>query len=82
MAFGKVIVRSESGEVEENELTKPVTSVGRQPGNDIVLNTSAVSRYHARFDAADGQVFLVDLGTVPDGTITGVTLEEMSVNGY
>jgi len=64
MAFGKVIIRSESGEVEEYELTKPVTSVGRQPGNDIVLNTSAVSRYHARFDAADGQVYLVDLGTV------------------
>lgn len=64
MAFGKVIVRSESGVVEEYELTKPVTSVGRQPGNDIVLNTSAVSRYHARFDAADGRVYLVDLGTV------------------
>lgn len=64
MAFGKVIIRSESGVVEEFELAKPVTSVGRQPGNDIVLNTTAVSRYHARFDAADGQVYLVDLGTV------------------
>ena len=64
MAFGKVTVRSESGALDEYELTRPTTSVGRQPGNDIVLNTSAVSRYHAQFDADGGQVFLVDLGTV------------------
>ncbi len=64
MAFGIVTVWTESGEQQEYELTNPVTSVGRQPGNDIVLNTSAVSRYHAQFAVADGQVYLVDLGTV------------------
>jgi hypothetical protein len=64
MAFGIVTVWMESGEQHEYELTNPVTSVGRQPGNDIVLNTSAVSRYHAQFAVADGQVYLVDLGTV------------------
>ncbi|MBN1122705.1 MAG: FHA domain-containing protein [Anaerolineae bacterium] len=64
MAFGIVTVWTESGEQQEYELTNPITSVGRQPGNDIVLNTSAVSRYHAQFAVADGQVYLVDLGTV------------------
>lgn len=64
MAFGKVTVRTASGELREYELTKPTTSVGRQPGNDIVLNTAAVSRYHAQFDTVEGQVYLVDLGTV------------------
>jgi hypothetical protein len=64
MAFGKVTVRTASGEIREYELIKPTTSVGRQPGNDIVLNTAAVSRYHAQFDTAEGQVYLVDLGTV------------------
>jgi hypothetical protein len=64
MAFGKVTIRLESGEVTEYELTKPTTSIGRQPGNDIVLNTSAVSRYHAQLDVSEGRVFLVDLGTV------------------
>ena len=64
MAFGKVVVYSASGDVEEHELTRPTTSVGRQPGNDIVLKTSAVSRYHAQFDVAEGKVLLVDLGTV------------------
>jgi pSer/pThr/pTyr-binding forkhead associated (FHA) protein len=64
MAFGKLIIRTESGDYQEYELTKPTTSVGRQAGNDIVLNTSAVSRYHAQFEAAGGLVYLVDLGTV------------------
>lgn len=64
MAFGKLIIRTESGDYQEYELTKPTTSIGRQAGNDIVLNTSAVSRYHAQFEAAGGLVYLVDLGTV------------------
>jgi len=64
MAFGKITIATESGEWEENELTRPTTSVGRQSGNDIVINSSAVSRYHAQFDVYGGQVFLVDLGTV------------------
>lgn len=63
MAFGIVTVRTESGEYQEYELDKPLTSVGRQPGNDIVLYTSAVSRYHAQFDVSEGQVYLVDLET-------------------
>ncbi len=75
MAFGKVTVRSESGDVEEFELTKPTSSVGRQPGNDIVLKTSAVSRYHAQFDVAEGRVFLVDLGTVNGTFVNDVQLE-------
>ena len=64
MAFGKITVSNESGEFEEVELTRSTTSVGRQPGNNIVLNSPAVSRYHAQFDVFGGQVFLVDLGTV------------------
>lgn len=64
MAFGKIAIHHPNGELEEFELTKPTSSVGRQPGNDIVLPTSAVSRYHAQFDVSEGQVYLVDLGTV------------------
>ena len=64
MAFGTIVVQTESGDFTEYELTKPTSSIGRQPGNDIVLQTSAVSRYHAQLEVAEGQVFLVDLGTV------------------
>ena len=78
MAFGKIIVQTESGEYWEVELTKPTTSVGRQPGNDIVLPTAAVSRYHAQFDVAEGQVFLVDLGTVNGTFVNDVQVEPNS----
>lgn len=63
MAFGKLFIRAEHGDTQEFTLTKPSTTIGRQPGNDLVLNTTAVSRYHARIDVVDGQVVLVDLGS-------------------
>ena len=64
MAFGTLTIRMESGEIRKHVLDSPITSVGRQPGNDIVLATTSVSRYHAQFDVTEGQVFLVDLGAV------------------
>src|SRR5690242_14776417 len=78
MAFGKIAVIHPNGDSEEHELTKPTTSVGRQPGNDIVLPTSAVSRYHAQFDVSEGAVYLVDLGTV-NGTF--VNDRQVEANG-
>ncbi len=80
MAFGKITVAAESGDIEEHDLTRPTTSVGRQPGNDIVLNSSAVSRYHAQFDVYGGQVFLVDLGTVNGTFINDQQVEPNSRN--
>src|SRR5690554_4713481 len=75
MAFGKLFVRAESGETTEYSLTRPSTTIGRQPGNDIVLNTTAVSRYHARLDVVDGQVVLVDLGSANGTFVNDVPLE-------
>lgn len=64
MAFGKIVIEHESGEQDIYELENVTTSIGRQAGNDIVLNTSAVSRYHAQLVASEGRMYLVDLGTV------------------
>lgn len=75
MAFGRIAIQTEDGHLEEYELTKPTTSVGRQPGNDIVLNTSAVSRYHAQLDVAEGGVYLVDLGTVNGTFVNDVQVD-------
>src|SRR5690606_7433802 len=41
----------------------------------IVLNTTAVSRYHARLDVVDGQVVLVDLGSANGTFVNDVPLE-------
>ncbi len=64
MAFGTIAIWTESGDYQEFEIEKQTTSIGRLPGNDIVLNTNAVSRYHAQIEVADGQVFLLDKETV------------------
>ncbi len=64
MAFGTIVIQTEDGSSDYFELTKPTTTVGRQPTNDIVLSTTSVSRYHARFDVAEGRVFVVDLESV------------------
>ena len=37
------------------------TSIGRQPGNDILLENSLVSRHHAMIELVEGEVQLTDL---------------------
>ena len=64
MDYGKLVVRWSDGAVEEHSVVKVTTSIGRAPGNDIVLPTSAVSRYHAHIKVEGKRVILADLGTV------------------
>ncbi len=61
MAFGTLTIQTEDGTHDEFEIVKPSTTVGRQTTNDIVLQTTSASRYHARVDVRDGQVCLIDL---------------------
>jgi pSer/pThr/pTyr-binding forkhead associated (FHA) protein len=45
-------------------LTLPVTSAGRQARSDIYLDDLSVSRNHAEFRREDGQVRIVDVGSL------------------
>src|ERR1043165_2054508 len=45
-------------------------TVGRQPGNDIVLDDTMASRKHCQFSVRDGLVILKDLGS-HNGTFIG-----------
>ncbi len=42
-------------------LDQPVTSAGRHPDSDIVLDDATVSRHHVEFRSESGQFLLVDL---------------------
>jgi serine/threonine-protein kinase len=44
-------------------LHQGVTTIGRGPGNDLLLNASAVSRQHARLSFARGSWYLEDVGS-------------------
>ncbi len=52
------------------QLTKKVTTFGRDPENDIVIDVAAavVSRRHAQIEQRDGGFFVVDLGSF-NGTL-------------
>lgn len=46
MAYGKLEVYWPDGPIESHWLDKPTVGIGRSSGNDIVLDTNSVSRYH------------------------------------
>lgn len=75
MSFGTIAIWTESGDYQEFTIEKQTTSIGRLPGNDIVLNTNAVSRYHAQIEVADGQVYLIDKETVNGTYLNDVIVE-------
>jgi pSer/pThr/pTyr-binding forkhead associated (FHA) protein len=56
----------------------PVTSVGRHPGSDIVLDDVTVSRRHAEFRWEDGALIVVDVGSL-NGTYVNRQLTESRV---
>src|SRR5260221_3527867 len=72
MAYGRVDVYWPDGPIESYQLEKSSVAIGRSPGNDIVIDTNAISRYHISLAYKDQQVVLEDLesvnGTYVDGT--------------
>jgi hypothetical protein len=56
--YGEVIVYLADGNVQTHEIRKQVTRIGRYVGNDIVLPTTAASRYHATLEVMGERVAL------------------------
>lgn len=74
MFYGRVDVYWPDGPVESYRLDKPSIAVGRSTGNDIVLDTTAISRYHITLTVDDQQVHLRDLESVNGTYVDGVLL--------
>ena len=49
-------------------------TIGRNPDNDIVIDSLAVSGYHARVDCRGSKFTITDLGITADGALTSGTL--------
>jgi pSer/pThr/pTyr-binding forkhead associated (FHA) protein len=75
MFYGRVDVYWPDGPVESYRLNKATIAVGRSTGNDIVLDTTAISRYHITFTFKDQQVLLEDLDSVNGTYVDGVRLQ-------
>lgn len=74
MYYGRVDVYWPDGPIESYRLNKPTIAVGRSSGNDIVLDTTAISRYHITLTFNAHQVLLEDLDSVNGTYVDSVRL--------
>ncbi|HEU4415780.1 MAG TPA: adenylate/guanylate cyclase domain-containing protein [Candidatus Angelobacter sp.] len=70
----RLIISSPDGKNGILELTKLVTTVGRGNANDLVLNDSSVSRFHAVIKLKDNAIFIADRGST-----NGIVLNEKKI---
>src|ERR1700744_827623 len=61
--MARLIISSPDGRNGILELTKSVTTLGRGNANDLVLNDSSVSRFHAVIKLKDNAIFIADRGS-------------------
>lgn len=74
MFYGRMDIYWPDGPVESHRLEKPTIAIGRSTGNDIVLDTTAVSRYHTTIAFRSQQAMLEDLASVNGTYVDGVRL--------
>ncbi len=68
---------------ETLELASEVTSVGRQAGNNVVLDDVTVSRHHALFTStASGRVTVRDLNSLNGTYVNGSRVEEVTLRTF
>jgi len=61
--MSRLIISSPDGKKGILELNKPVITIGRGNANDLVLNDSSVSRFHAVVKLRDNAVVIADRGS-------------------
>jgi ABC-type multidrug transport system ATPase subunit/pSer/pThr/pTyr-binding forkhead associated (FHA) protein len=64
-------VRWPGGRSEEHPLAKPVVTIGRAPGNDILLNFPTVSSNHLRLEVSTGALRITDLRSTNGTQLNG-----------
>jgi len=63
-----------------HRITRITTTIGRARNNDIVLNTSSVSRYHARIVVASDSTYLIDLQSSNGCAVNGERISRQMIN--
>jgi hypothetical protein len=72
-------VVSGPGQGRDIEIGYGVTTVGRASDNDLVLDSSDVSRHHARLEHAPGQLRVIDLQSTNGTSVNGTRIAEQVV---
>jgi pSer/pThr/pTyr-binding forkhead associated (FHA) protein len=72
----RFIIRAPSGHIMEHNMSSDIVTLGREPGNDIVLNAPSVSRRHARIYVWEGRCCIEDLGSSNGVYVNGHKIKE------
>lgn len=62
--MAKVLLKYKEAAVKEIVLDKDITTIGRKPDNDIVIDNQAVSGHHASIKLEGDKLLLEDLGSL------------------
>ncbi|MCP3161791.1 ATPase, T2SS/T4P/T4SS family [Myxococcus qinghaiensis] len=66
-----ITLAEKGGGTEQREYHKPEITIGRLPGNDIMLAKGNVSKYHSRIVAKDGKCIIVDMKSTNGTFVNG-----------
>jgi adenylate cyclase len=69
--MSRLIISAPDGKKGILELNKPVVTIGRGNANDLVLNDSSVSRFHAVIKLDDHSVVIADRGSTNGVVLNG-----------
>lgn len=67
---------------KEYELSQLPLRMGRDPGNEIVLDDANSSRYHAEIREQEGKVLVVDLGSTNGVKVNGALISEHELSSH
>jgi len=73
--MARLIISSPDGKNGNLQLTKPLITIGRGNANDLVLNDSSISRFHAVIKLRDSAISIADRGST-----NGVILNEQKIS--
>jgi pSer/pThr/pTyr-binding forkhead associated (FHA) protein len=62
--MAKLVLKYEASVLKEIPLKKPSISIGRAPGNDVVIDNLAVSGHHAKLLVESGRFLVEDLNSL------------------
>lgn len=63
MKFGALKIKLPNSQTREFEIDQSSISVGRAPGNNLIIEDTSVSRRHARLTIESGRLMIEDLGS-------------------
>lgn len=69
--MGKVLLKYKEAVVQEVDLDKEMTTIGRKSDNDIIIDNQAVSGHHAQIEAQGDDLVLEDLNSLNGTFVNG-----------